>query len=271
MNRTNNVLFVAWQDQATRQIFPVGRLLRRPATPETAAHTWEFVYLQGARDAEGFRPFQGLPELGEIYRGAELPPFLRNRLMPKSRPDRARFIERLGLDPDVSDEIPILARSEGIKETDAIEVFGLPYYVAATGSYHYSFFVRGIRYVAGAEDRILRLAVGEQLRLVGEPDNDSDPGAILVNATDGARLGWVPRTLVEDLNDLLRRRSSLSVTVNRVNPASAPVQLRLLCNLEAEGTEGFIPFSSARYQPISAEAGLVDIQAESRNSKVPVR
>ena len=251
MNLPNRILFVAWQNPTTRQIYPVGRLIR-----DEFGDGWEFAYLQGAREAKGFSYFPSLPDLEKIYRNehGELPPFLQNRLMPKSRPDRAEFIEHLGFESDTEDELPLLIRSEGVKETDTIEVFGLPSFDKAKNCYRYFFFVRGIRYVKGAQERIQALNPGDKLQLLPEDSNVQDSQATLINAINGERIGWAPRNLTGDLRKLIAKNGAVHVTVERINPPFTPIQLRLLCRLEASEVDSFTPFATQLYQPIAGDA-----------------
>lgn len=44
---------------------------------------------------------------------------------------------------------------------------------------------------------------------------------------------------------------ALSVAVERVNPAPAPLQLRLLCNLTSRWPARFKPFAGDPYEPVS--------------------
>lgn len=250
MTLVHRVLFVAWQNPGTRRIHPVARLVHREEEP-----VWEFVYLQGAREAaaSGFVPFPGLRWLDLVYRSEELPPLFANRLMPRSRADRAAFLARLGLGEEAA-EIPILARSEGLKATDTVELYGLPSFDAEHDRYRFFFFVRGLRYVPGAEERVASLRTGQRLALVPDPDNTEDRLAIVVQGGSGASLGWVPRTLVEDVHRLGELGSRIELSAERINDRESPVQLRLLCRLEASAVEGYTPFSSERYRPIPSGA-----------------
>ena len=259
MTLIRRVLFVAWQNPTTRRIHPVGRLLRLDGELR-----WEFVYIQGAREAasSGFYPFPGLSSLDHVYRSAEIPALFENRLMPKSRPDRPDFLARLGFGADVEDEIPILARSEGRKATDTIEVFGLPSFDAVRGVYRFLCFLRGVRYVRDAEERIAELRVGERLGLRHEANNPADQLAIVACDGRDQAIGWVPGPLVEDIHELESKGSVVEATVERINPNPAPVQLRLLLRLEASDAEGFVPFVSERYQPIPQGATIIRVRQE---------
>ncbi len=258
MNLIHRVLFVAWQNPATREIHPVARLVRHDA--EVA---WEFAYLRGAREAaaSGFVPFPGLGTLDQLVKSRELPPLFANRLMPRSRADGPTFLARLGLAPE-ADEIPILARSEGRKATDTVELFGLPTFDEIRRCYRFLFFSRGLRYVPSAEQRAIGLQPGDRLDLRLDTENPADRLAIVVAEGDGQALGWVPSTLLEDVHRLQSVHSRIDVRVERVNNGEAPVQLRLLCRLEASHIEGYRPFSSERYEPIPSEAMRLEFRAQ---------
>jgi hypothetical protein len=177
----------------------VARLLDREAEPR-----WEFTYIRGAHLAaeRGFSHFLGMEDLETVYESDELPPLLQNRLMRPKRPDYLEYMRHLGLSEDTRDEVPILARSEGRRATDTIEVFGLPTFDGERNVYRFCFFARGIRHVEGAEERIAHLRAGAELCLQPEPDNAADRLAIEVRSERGGLVGFVPSTLVEDLRDM---------------------------------------------------------------------
>lgn len=219
MKLVRRVLFVAWQDPVTRRIFPVARLLDRQEGVR-----WEFVYIHGARAAaeRGFEYFLGAENLDRVFESDELPPLFQNRLMRASRPDFPEYLRCLGLPADMRDEVPILARSEGRRATDTIELYGLPTY--------------------------------EEAR------HPADQLAIRVHEPAGGPVGFIPNTLVEDVHALRASGSQVQVFTERVNPHPAPVQLRLLCRLEAEARGDYLPFASPRYEPIPASATRLRIE-----------
>jgi hypothetical protein len=251
MNLLRRILFVAWQDPTSRRIFPVARLLDR-----MGATRWEFAYLQGAREAVscGFAPFHGFGELDHVTLSEELPPFFTNRLMRKSRPDFPSYMTSLGLPVQGEDEIPILARSEGFRASDTIELFGLPVFDETLRVYRFRFFARGVRHVAGAEERIHAIRAGDDLELQDDPENAADRLAIRVHERISGPVGFVPRTLLEDIHELRTKGSKIRVLADQVNLDPAPAQLRLLCALEASEVPEYLPFASDRYTPIAAEA-----------------
>ena len=68
-----NTIYLAWQDWRSRRWFPVGRLVRN----NSGTCKYEFVYIQGARQAkesDGFFGIPGFRKLDEQYRADELFP-----------------------------------------------------------------------------------------------------------------------------------------------------------------------------------------------------
>lgn len=244
------VLFVAWQSQATRLIYPVARLL-----VGTEAPRYEFTYVRGVEDAceQGFLPFVGMKNLHAVYRLDELPPLFTNRLIPRSRADFAEHLERLGLDP-AAEPIAILARSEGRKVTDNLEAFAAPEFDAIHNAWIYYGFARGVRHVPGAEEAIASLKPGDELVIDRDRTNRVDSRALLLLDRRRARLGFVPHTLIEDFNAAMDHGVLISAEVLRVNLAPAPVHQRLLVRYRVEQANGFRPLSTTRYQPLAADA-----------------
>ena len=161
--------------------------------------------------------------------------------------------------PDVGTTI-FTVMSQLAADCDAINLSqGFPSFDPRRGCFEYVFFLRGVRHVPGAEARIAGLADGERLAWHRQPDNPVSPLAIVVDREAGGRLGWVPATLTEDLDVLIRGGSDLAVYAERRNLPPAPVHERLLCRLEAPAVEGFLPFSGSAYQPIPGRATLLDL------------
>src|SRR5690606_32438330 len=138
-------LFVAWRDPESRRIFPVGRLVRI----QDPLEGYEFAYIQGATAAAnyGFVPFLAFPDLHQVYRSSELPPFFKNRVLSPSRPDYGEYMETLALDPATADPVTVLAVSGGRRTTDKVEVFPDLVRESETGCIRTRFLVRGVQHV----------------------------------------------------------------------------------------------------------------------------
>ncbi|WP_437486614.1 HIRAN domain-containing protein [Sorangium sp. So ce1014] len=253
------VLYLAWQDAASRRWFPVGRLRRLPQG------MYEFVYIRGFEAAQresGMQPILGFGESAQRYLSDALFPQFQNRIMSRSREDYPVYIERLGFREEPRDPLEILARSGGRKPTDsfAFQLFPAPSRIVTQENEHrymLSFFVHGLRYVRPeARERSSRASLGEKLFLLSDWQNPVDPGAIMIRTEDNHLLGWVPRVHCADIHELRRLGQGISLTVAHVNPESTPSWLGVLCRLESPWPEGFAPLSAPEYQPIAEAADL---------------
>jgi hypothetical protein len=256
MTSTNDILFVAWQDAKDHRYWPVARLVKH----QEAEAVYEFAYIQGARDAQkkGFQPFMAFPNLESVYHSDVLFPFFSNRLLSESRPDRAIYIQRLGLDPAHPDEFAILARSGGGRATDPIELFPFPSSVDGVGYTTY-FCVHGLRHLSpSCQQKALELHPGDRLYLLHDCQNPVDPAAMLLRTNDCVIVGFLPGYLLEDARRLADGCGTIEFEVAQVNPPPAPLSQRLLCKMSAcWPDESFVPFSSAAYQPIAPNASQV--------------
>ncbi len=257
---TPQVLFVGWQSPENRAIYPIARLAVRAEGPR-----YEFSYVRGVHDAckHGFVPFREFPDLVRLYLLERLPPLFTNRLMSGSRPDFKKHIARLGLSEFTGRISPeqILARSEGRKATDHLEITAPPEFEPATRSWIYHGFVRGLRHVAGAEEALRTVHAGDPLQIERDGINGWDARALLMLRSDQAKLGFVPHVLIEDLGGLLDQGVRVEARVARVNLPPAPIQQRLLVRFAAEHRTGFSPMSTPRFAPIAAEAMKIDLAA----------
>ena len=258
MTLVHDVLFVAWRSERTSTIHPVGRLLRCERHP---GPFWEYAYVQGVREAEadGFAPSPEFSRIDSVYGSLNLFPLFQNRTMPASRPDYADHVGRVGLPVHASEPLLILSRTGGRRPTDKIEVFGLPAFDPRLDAFVYRFFLRGVRHIGGAEQRIERLRPDEELIVRPDPLNASDALAVAIDNRESQALGYVPRCLLDDLHALRKGGSQLHAFVDRRNPPPAPVHERLLCRLAATAIPDFVPFASASYQPVSLEATQLTI------------
>jgi len=255
----SNAVFVAWRSggDSTGHWGPVGRLERIPTG-------YRFVYTEGARKLEGFRPFPGLDELEAVYESRELFPLFANRLLAPSRPEYKSYLEWNGLDPDnPPDPIALLSITEGRRATDQLEIFPAPQ-PDNSGCFLIKFYLHGVRWMSpSAVERIQYLKPGESLGLLPDPCNQYDRNAVAVRTMEivGRHLiGYVPRYLAYDVRELCLscEPNAIQLTVERVNP-NAPLQFRLLCRLRACWPNDFKPCSSELYQPIP-ESALCELE-----------
>jgi hypothetical protein len=240
-------VFVSWRDPGHGSIHPIGRLVKRVG-PVSDRYT--FAYLRAAERLEGFQPPPGLPDLHERYDSDRLFPVFANRMMPRSRPDFDLLARRVDLSGD-ADPFEVLARGGGRRATDRIEVFAGPERTA-TGESTVVFFVRGIRHLAGAVEAVASLAPGDRLVLANDPTNAYNPRAMLLRASDGRHVGWVPDYLVDHVHELRQLNGEdPRVIVEHVNGTDVAAHLRLLCRLVSPWPGGYVPFSGAAFQALA--------------------
>jgi len=242
-------LFLAWQDPQTREWFPVGKLTYEDGH-------YRFVYTKGAEASANFIPFGLMRDLTASYKSKELFPLFANRLISKKRPEYRDFVRWLDLGEDEADPLVLLARTEGVRETDSLTVFPCPER-DPEGKYVVHFFSHGIRYLPDeARLKINSLHTGQTLYLMPDPQNRYDGCAIALRTGDPATIvGYCPRYISSDFLEVLRHDpAAVQVRVKRVN-IEAPIQLRLLCTLAAEWPENFKPCSNEYYRELASEAG----------------
>lgn len=248
--KTPKTLFLAWQDPFSRSWFPIGRLMFDGVI-------YEFVYTQGVKEAQqkcGFQPLSSFPRLDDVYKSTQLFPVFSNRLLSPSRPDYSSFIQWLNIPQHEADPITILSRSGGQRQTDTLTVFPCPV-PDEDGQYHIHFFSHGVRHMPQCSiERINRFELGEKLWLAHEFQNSHDDQALSLNTEDHHIVGYCPRYLTSEVFKLLQQNSNLvNVCVEHINLPPTPLQFRLLCNMTAQWSDDFRPFSSQEYQPLTSD------------------
>lgn len=252
----NTAVFIAWRGGSPErgEWSPVARLDR-------VNGEYRFVYTRGARTLAGFHPFPGMSDLEEAYRSETLFPLFANRLLSRSRPEYEAWLTWGGFDPQWPPEpMALLSVTEGIRQTDALEVFPCPVPDATDGKYRTHFFLHGLRHASPqAQARLVKLHADDVLSIELEDDNAHDPQAVAVwvDHKERLRLGYVPRYLARDARTLARHvgADAIGLRVMRINPG-APLQMRLLCSLTAPWPQGFGPCSGIEFQPIVADVAL---------------
>lgn len=236
---------VAWQHPTSRGMEPVGLL-------EYDGRRYRFRYLERALSIIGFRPFLGFPTFARDYTSDYLFPIFAQRVMDAKRPDFARHVASLDLSAKDASPWEQLARTEGRRAGDTIQLFPEPQ-VSSNGLTECRFLVHGIRHCLPDEndrDRLLAsLKSGTKLSLIDEPDNPKNRRAILTSTLSGEHIGWVPNLLVEYVHHV-REHGSVDVRVVHRNGPSAPIHLRLLVKLEGYAGPGYRPFSGDAWKTI---------------------
>lgn len=215
---------VAWRNRQRRVITPVGVL-------DHWAGGFRFQYLDGVGDSvEGFRPFIGFPNLTRIYQSDRLWPFFDLRVMDRKRPDYPQYVRWLGLTVEAS-RVDILSRSGGERKGDSVLLAESPA-VTDGGATEAIFLARGVSYAVrqhGTEAIADSLQTGDRLTLVDDPTNEANPRALLLEASDGAPVGWIPDLLVEYAHQV--RYGGGFVELLQNNGPAAPWHTRLLVRM----------------------------------------
>ncbi|WP_425267232.1 HIRAN domain-containing protein [Aeoliella straminimaris] len=239
-------LFVAWRpEKASSGWRPVGRLIHSDGL-------YRFCYTRGAQREE-FQPFAGMKDLDQVYESESLFPIFANRLLPASRPEYEEYLRWSGFDPSQPPEpIVVLGVTEGIRKTDAVEVFPCPT-PDSEGCYLNRFFLHGIRWMDhSAVERLETLRTGDRLYMMLDVQNPSDRNAVAVRTEhSSAMIGYVPRYLARDVKSLFGKCDTdiVNLEVERVN-LEAPTQNRLLCRMRACWPVDFRPCEGEEFLPI---------------------
>jgi hypothetical protein len=253
----SNALYVAWRAGTPQQgaWSPVGKL-------EHVNGVYRFRYTRGAQIAENFSGFVGMNDLWKVYESEALFPLFANRLLSKSRPEYEAWLTWSGFDPAHPPEpLAILSVTEGIRQTDHVEVFPCPT-PDEDGCYLSRFFLHGLRWLpAAAVERAALLKPQEKLAIMLDPQNPVDPHAVALRTVDGERfmIGYAPRYMAYEFARLTFECSFAEMTVDRVN-LGAPMQMRVLCRMNACWPENFRPCEDEMFQPIialPADSGVV--------------
>ncbi|MFA0923908.1 HIRAN domain-containing protein [Xanthomonas fragariae] len=241
-------LYLAIQQHESRRWSPVAKVTK-------TGGIYRLVYTKGAWEVPGFSGFARMEDLCQEYRSADIFPILKNRTLPRSRPEYQDYISWLGLSAEEHDELDELARSGGLRATDQIELIPAPE-KKANGSFETFFFVRGISYIPGSDD--VDLKVGDRLFVMKDFQNEKDPAALLLRTDDPVSLvGYAPRYYSYDISRLANvcQASDLLVKVERFN-MKAPAAYRVLCKVAGPWPEGFEFFGSDVFDEVPKSSAL---------------
>jgi len=235
----NNELLLAWKSHKSHAWIPVGRL-------SYVNDKFIFKYTSAARSSaenNDFIPFAKMLDLTECYESSELFPLFQNRLLPKSRPEYASYLDWLNLKPEDFSPLDELAMSGGIRVTDNLQLFPIP--ARANGMYEVHFFSHGIRHLPPCYiERVSHLSHGNKLYLMADVQNNYDPFALALRTEDPPEIvGYVPRFFARDFNKLIsiNSPSNVHVIVEKIN-LDAPLQFKLLCKFTASWPDNFAVF-----------------------------
>jgi HIRAN domain len=237
----NLKLILAWRTHHTKEWAPVGKI-------SWSNDEYRFEYTECAKEfykSGSFETFANLEDINNTYDSKEIFPFLKNRLLQKSRPEYKSYQSWLDLAPEDNNPLNELARSGGIRATDDLQLY--PYPVEKAGNYEVLFFSHGIRHIPNTYlNRINALKHDDRLYIMRDIQNEYDPNALVLRTEKPIEtVGYVPRFFAYDFNSLIdiNGPENVIVRVQKVNNDS-PTQFRLLCKLTTTWPEEFKLFSS---------------------------
>lgn len=249
-------LFVAGQDESTREWVPVAELRQ-------VDQGYELRYTRGAQRLPGFTGLSRMQALDKSYYSRGLFPFFSNRAIPKSRPEFASYVRWLGLDAAPSSPFDLLSVTGGSRATDNYELIAPPR--ISKGNFELEFFMRGLRYLPTAVlSQVLEIPNSARAFLMKDVQNTNDANAlaIRVGQPSSMLLGYVPRYFTRGILRLLNSEDgNLIGRIKRVNH-DAPLDMRVLVSLSAsvaddfdlfEGVDDFLPLTSSETERVSAD------------------
>lgn len=241
-------LYVAWQEPTTRTWHTIARLRRNK-------EEYEFLFTRGVTKLNSIPLDLFRMDVTKRYRSAELIPLFRNRLLSRNRADFPKVAGWLGLKGD-ENEFETLAKFGLIPGSDAILIYPAPDLIER--NYSVEFFVHGIRHMnSEMAVHCETLSEGSPLLPLLDVKNPVDPNAVAFRTTDDFRLlGYLPAFYAGDVRSILANPSLAKSTKIFVvkNNKDAPIQLRLLCRIEAVVDQNFISLNSEVHRPLLEEA-----------------
>jgi len=223
-------LFVAWQNEATREWVPVAKLSK-------FQDGYELRYTKGADRAVGFTGLGRMLSLNEVYHSTELFPFFANRIISKSRPEFQSYQRWLGLEEQpVDDPLAILGVTGGLRATDSLEL--IPEASVNGEVITLDFFARGLRHHFFPSDFNELVREGSKAYLLQDLQNQFDGSAIALRSDEPkALLGYLPRYFSKAVSkELARAPDHVNVVLRRIN-SDAPLDMRLLFRLTVTNTQ----------------------------------
>lgn len=241
-------VYLAWRAHNEYKTWaPIGRLDR------WGKNLYFFSYTKGA-DQTGFKPFPGMENIKAVYRSNTMFSMFSNRLLNSKRAEYQSVLDWSGFEDETHpDPLAILEVTEGRRSTDYFEVFPRPI-PDESGLYRFRFFLHGIERLSDlARDRVALLRSGERLLCMLDVQNSYDSNAVALRTEDDRQIvGYLPRYLAQDFSELASGCGSgfVRFDVKRLN-SDAPLQFRVLCDLQACWPAEYVPFQGEAFEPVS--------------------
>lgn len=204
-------VYLAWKDPNTGRNYIVGELSRNSQ--------YEFSYKHEINKAieKGFKPLISFEDINKKYKSDTLFPTFSSRLPDKKRRGIEKILLKYGLKE--YDSYKLLKRSGAKLPIDNLE-FIEPIFDECDENIRRIFYIAGSRYHIGCEGDdcdYLNLQIGDQLKLVLEPENLFDENAIKITDKKENPLGFVPKYFSEGITKYLKQGKNYKCTVLEVN------------------------------------------------------
>lgn len=225
-------LYVAWQDEGTREWIPVAVL-------SEIEGGYSLRYTRGAKRCSNFSGLGRMGDLEKVYYSKALFPFFQNRVISKSRPEYKDYLDWLGLPAVTDDPLSVLSVTGGLRATDSFELIPAPH--RHETNLVLDFFPRRLRHMPFVTiEAIKTLTPGTRLYLMRDIQNKFDPNALLLRTDEpNIAIGYLAKYYGAGLDRLLTvSTKDVIVEVKQVN-VDAPLDMRLLCTLTAPWGDQF--------------------------------
>jgi hypothetical protein len=154
----------------------------------------------------------------------------------------ADFIRWLGLQDKNPQDMTLLSRGEGKRETDSITLHACPER-DSDNNYHILFFSHGLRYgfvPENSDARLKDVKSGDRLFPTFDVQNPRDEEAVLLRTDDPIQfVGYCPRYLAHDFKALQKQTKNFRITVEQVN-LDAPQDLSCFVRLRRVGLKDLL-------------------------------
>ena len=210
MTENYKYLHLIWKDPQSRRNFTIGRL------GYGSKYTFEYLEEVGKAENSGWTKFEVFPD-EKIYESEVMFPVFASRLPDRKRRDIDKILGKYGL--STFDEFELLRKSEGKLPIDTYSfidpIFPEDQIVQR------DFFIMGIRHYApcqGIDCSLLPpLDIGDEVYFEEEPENPFDSNAIIIKASSGVVLGYVPRYYNKQILERLKKGMTYSCKIIDIN------------------------------------------------------
>lgn len=191
-------LYLIWKDTESRRQYVVGQLSKNGQ--------FEFNYGMEIEEAikNGFKLLISFDDIKKVYKSDILFPVFSSRLPDKKRKDIDKILLKYGLDK--FDEYKLLKKSGARLPIDNFEFID-PILEKDSDDIERIFYIAGPRHFIGCEgkdcDKSVDLQVGDELKLVLEPNNKFDSNAIMIFYKN-IHIGYIPRYYSKEVTVLVK-------------------------------------------------------------------